>query len=242
MATIPLGPNFQSFSDVAHQLELEREAQLQLALQRDRMNADVEGQRQEMSLRQNASVFNQQKVEQDQALGMFRAETDRNMRQMEQDRLWEAQEDQYNANNFKRAVETGVMMDESGQKYIPVTQEEQPELFKAREDWLKQKNLADTRLREDAKQRAAEHVSTQQLAYLKAGFKLELTADDAGNPRILSRPLNAQDPEWGWWQEQQQMAKDKILTPEERIKIEEAKAGLKQPEVDAKAQERADKD
>jgi hypothetical protein len=242
MPTIPLGPNYQSFSDVAHQLELEREANLQLALQRDRMNADVENQRAELVQRQSSNVFNQQKGEQDQALQMFRAETDRNMRQMEQDRLQQAQEDQYNANNFKRAVETGVMMDEGGQKYVPVTQEEQPELYKAREDWLKQKNLADTRLREDAKQRAAEYVSTQQLAYLKAGLKLELTADDAGNPRILSHPLNAQDPEWGWWQEQQRMAEDKILTPEERIKIEEAKAGLKQPEVDAKAQERADRE
>lgn len=239
MPTIPLGPNYQSFSDVAHQLEAERQAQLQLALQRDRLNADVENQRQEMFFRQNANVFNQQKADQDQALQMFRAETDRNMRQMEQERLQQGQEQQFNANNFKRAVETGVMMDETGEKYIPITEEEHPELYKARQDWLTEKNKADERLREQARQAAAEHVSAQQLNYLKAGFKLEQTTDEAGNPRIVSRPLNAQDPEWGWWQEQQQMAKDKIITPEERIAIERAKYEGREPEREAKAQKAA---
>jgi len=223
MPTIPLGPNFQSFSDVAHTLALEREAAIQDQLRRDQLNAEIDTARQNQAGRQQEFGLRQQQNEQQMALAQFKAEADANLRSMEEERLQKAQNIAYGANNFKRAVETGVMLDDSGTKYVPITEQDQPELWKARQDFLGEKHLNDTRLREQMQQQARQHMTAQQLNYLKAGFKLEEQADEMGNPKIVARPIAPTDPEYGWWEEQQTLAERKTLTVADRIAIEKAK-------------------
>jgi hypothetical protein len=241
---VQLGPNYRSFGEVAHQLAAEREAEIQSQLQRDRLNADVEQRRTEVQQRGQQGQLAQENFERQQALREFNALAENEMRQAEQGRLRKAQDTAFNANNFKRAVETGTMLDESGTKYVPVTEEEQPELYKARQEYLTDKQAKEKRLLATDRQNQSRFLAAQQLQYLKAGFKLEQVEDpESGATRLGARPLDPEkDPgEFAWYQEQQRLAADKVLTPEERIKIEEAKVGLKKEGKEEERQSKAEK-
>jgi hypothetical protein len=210
MPTITLGPLSGPYAQVAHQLELERQARVEQQLAQDRINAQIEEARQTRGVRVQDFEFRQQQADQSQANFeaqqarlMFQDMTAKQLRILEEQRIKEGKDREFGAGNYKTAVDEGWMIDANGQPR-QITQEQDPALWQARQERLAQKTAGETRMKAQDAEKQAQWRAERDMQYAKAGYAIDeqpANPADPLSPKVyMPRAITEQDPGWQLYQ------------------------------------------